>query len=194
MADIVGDFASPEMDVAARDLWCSRLGFTQGLLTLPKDKVVGGGMLPRAPPLIKLNDARDPGRMIKDWSFYKYRPYNSDLTCSLNKYGPDFRWPGMNNTPVYRHHLALVERKPPKHPLPEKYWSGMPKLEIGPGHDFIYEKEKALAQAEKERMAQFYANMRRTKTQIAAQRKRREHLEALAGVTASRATRSRPCE
>ena len=96
----VGAFSSSQADDTARDLWCTRLGFSQGRLTLPLAQSIGGGRLKSAPSLPKLGGPDDPGRMIKDWSFYKFRPYNSDLNCAMNKYGPDFRWPGMNNTPV----------------------------------------------------------------------------------------------
>lgn len=96
----LGEFASEETDPSARDLWAKRLGLIQGTLKLPKEKILGGGVLPHAPPLPKLGSPEDPGRIIKDWEYYKFRPYNADLTCAFNKYGPDFRWPGLNSTPV----------------------------------------------------------------------------------------------
>ena len=105
-ANQVGAVTGSHPSDAAKQLWCSHLGFAQGRL----DRSLGLGGQPQqsAPPLPKLGGPEDPGRMIKDWNFYKYRPHCS-TACSLNKFGPDFRWPGLNNTPEIRHHLARAK-------------------------------------------------------------------------------------
>lgn len=177
---VIGAFSSSTSDKSARDLWQKRLGLTQGRLTLPLAKSIGGGVLPLAPPLPKLGGSDDPGRMVKDWGYYKFRPYESDLKCSMNKYGPDFRWPGLNSTPEFRHHLALVPRPQPSKPLPETYWVGMPRLELGPGHDFIQGRIQQEQAVERARIAHFFETMRASKFQLTTQRMRRETLEAKA--------------
>ena len=60
----------------------------------------------------------------------------------------------------FRHHLALVPRPKPEHPLPEKYWTGMPRLELGPGHDFIHNRIQQELAVERGRVEQFFVNMR----------------------------------
>lgn len=159
---------------AARDMWASHLGFTQGRPDLSGG--IGGERLPTAPALPKLGGPEDPGRMIKDWQFYKYRPH-STMTCSLNRYGPDFRWPGLNNTPQIRHHLALVKRATPKLILPPTVWTDLPRIEPGPGQDYIikrFEKDKR-AQA---KLAGGFRNHRQNqKLQLATKQAHREELE-----------------
>ena len=158
----IGTFNNAPADDNARKLWAKRLGFEQARVSLPLEDSIGGKMLDTARSLPKLGGPEDPGRMLKNWDFYKFRPYNSDLKCGLNKFGPDFRWPGLNNTPAFRHHLALAPRKKPKHPLPEKYWSDMPRLEEGPGHDFVYKRLKADERVEEARMTAFFQQARRS--------------------------------
>ena len=126
---------------AAKQLWSHHLGFAQGRLDVSAG--IGGERLNSAPPLPKAGSPDDPGRMLKDWHFYKYRPHAS-MASSLNRYGPDFRWPGLNNTPEVRHHLALVKRPKPKHQLDPPYmWTDLPRLEAGPGHDYIAKRQVA---------------------------------------------------
>lgn len=56
--------------------------------------------------------------------------------------------------------MAVVKRPPPKNRLPDIYWSDMPKLDLGPGHDLVYNRERAAAKAERDRFSQFTANFR----------------------------------
>ena len=116
-------FARGPASDEAKDLWASHLGFSQG--RLERSAGLGGERLPTAPPLPKLGGPEDPGRMVKDWNFYKYRPH-ANMSSSLNRYGPDFRWPGLNNTPEIRHHLALVKRPKPTLPLNPHIWTDCP--------------------------------------------------------------------
>ena len=102
--------------------------------------------------------------MIKDWNFYKYRPHMSTAS-SLNRYGPDFRWPGLNNTPEVRHHLAIVKRPAPKLPLNPLIWTDLPRMEPGPGLDSIarrYEADLAHDVQRVERLHLHKATMRRS--------------------------------
>jgi hypothetical protein len=83
----IGAFSNAPPVEEARLLWESRLGSQQACVTLPLGESVGGHQLKPAPPLPRLGGPEDPGRMVKDWEFYKFRPYNADLRCGLNKYG-----------------------------------------------------------------------------------------------------------
>ena len=114
--------------------------------------------------------------MVKDWNFYKYRPH-SNMSCSLNRYGPDFRWPGLNNTPVIRHHLALVKRPKPKLPLPPTVWTDLPRIEPGPGQDYIikrFEADKAYDQA---KLEGFRRHRQAVKQQLVSRVAERERLQ-----------------
>lgn len=91
--------------------------------------------LPVAPDLPKLGGPDDPGRMVKDWAYYSYHP-RASLACPLNQFGTsnNGRWPGLNHTPVTRHHLVLRPGTVgAKRTLPDTVWTGHPRLEPGPG-------------------------------------------------------------
>lgn len=170
----LGSFSKGEKSDSARQLWSAHLGYSQGRLSVSAG--IGGERLHSAPSLPKLGGPEDPGRMLKDWHFYKYRPHVG-LSCSLNKYGPDFRWPGLNNTPEIRHHLAVVQRPKPKHELDNAVWTDLPRLEPGPGHDYIYVRN-AIARDEEERRVQGIHLHRKTmKVRLGETTSRRELLQ-----------------
>jgi hypothetical protein len=97
-----------------------------------------------APNLPKPGGPDDPGRAVKDWNYYSYHPRGT-LSCPQNQYGTAAggRWPGLNHTPVTRHHLVLrpgtvgASRK-----LPHTVWTGHPSLDAGPGEKPIAVKLK----------------------------------------------------
>ena len=174
----VGAFNKGSASDAAKQLWASHLGFSQGRLDMSAG--IGGERLNTAPPLPKQGGPDDPGRMLKDWSYYKYRP-NASMASSLNKYGPDYRWPGLNNAPEIRHHLVVVPRPRPKTTLDiSKVWTDLPRMEAGPGFDYIAAKEAASAAAEDIRR-QSHRHHRSTMKQTMQQTTlRREQLQARA--------------
>mmetsp|Transcript_57044 Transcript_57044/g.113329 ORF Transcript_57044/g.113329 Transcript_57044/m.113329 type:complete len:185 (-) Transcript_57044:255-809(-) len=164
---------------AAKQLWSHHLGFAQGRLDVSAG--IGGERLNSAPELPKLGGPDDPGRMLKDWHFYKYRPHHSSLSCSLNRYGPDFRWPGLNNTPAVRHHLALVKRPTPKSTLdPPFTWTGMPRLEPGPGVDYMAKRQQAERAVEEQCLAAFRSHRQSMQTHMLSMTAKREALQTAA--------------
>ena len=84
----------------------------------------------------------------------KYRPH-ANMASSLNRYGPDFRWPGLNNTPAIRHHLALVKRPKPDQPLNPLIWTDLPRMEPGPGMDYIAKRYQADIELDAQRLQGF---------------------------------------
>ena len=98
-----------------------------------------GQQLKPAPNLPKLGGPDDPGRLVKDWQYYCYHPAQS-LHSSLNQYGTSMnsRWPGLNHTPVTRHHLVLRPGSVgASRELSAKVWTGHPSMEAGPGEQPI---------------------------------------------------------
>ena len=98
-----------------------------------------GQRLQPAPNLPKLGGPDDPGRLVKDWQYYCYHPAQS-LHSSLNQYGTSMnsRWPGLNHTPVTRHHLVLRPGSVgASRELSAKVWTGHPSMEAGPGEQPI---------------------------------------------------------
>ena len=137
------EFTKGPTSDAAKQLWASHLGFSQGRLDASAG--IGGHRLTPVPPPPKQGGPDDPGNMLKDWNFYKYRP-NAPMASSLNKFGPDYRWPGLNSAPDNRHHLVVVPRSKPQTPMDcSKLWTDLPRMEAGPGYDFIARKEEVIA-------------------------------------------------
>ena len=134
------------------------------------------GEVVTAPPLPKLGGPEDPGRMVKDWNFYKYRPHHP-LSSSLNRYGPDFRWPGLNNTPEIRHHLAIIKRPAPKQKLNPLIWTDLPRMEPGPGHDHIAKRYEADLELDAQRVEGFRHHRLSVKEGLAVATARREALQ-----------------
>ena len=167
-------FANGPTSDDARDLWASHLGFAQG--RLDRSAGMGGERLPTAPPLPKLGGPEDPGRMVKDWNWYKYRP-NMNMSSSLNRYGPDFRWPGLNNTPEIRHHLALVKRPKPKLPLNPHIWTALPRLEPGPCQDSIAKRYEADLALDVQRIEGFRQHRASTRSALLSRTAQREMLQ-----------------
>ena len=164
---------------AAKALWSQHLGFAQGRLDVMKAGV-GGERLNSAPPLPKLGSPEDPGRMIKDWNFYKYRPHigqTPGLASSLNKWGPDYRWPGINNTPQIRHHLAIVTRPTPPEELDYRMWTDLPRLDAGPGHTYILKREADARALEALHAQSIQAHIKNVKVKMSQTMMRREELE-----------------
>ena len=161
----------------AKQLWSTHLGFSQGRLDMSAG--IGGGRLQSAPPLPKLGGPDDPGRMLKDWNFYKYRPHVG-LSCSLNKYGPDFRWPGINNTPALRHHLAVVQRPKPSVELDHRTWTDLPRLDPGPGHTYILKREADAKAVEERRIQNIHQHIKTMKHNLNETVSRREMLQSRA--------------
>ena len=170
----VGQFTKGATSDAAKDLWASHLGFAQG--RVDRTAGLGGDRLPTAPPLPKLGGPEDPGRMVKDWNFYKYRPHHP-LSSSLNRYGPDFRWPGLNNTPEIRHHLAIIKRPAPKQKLNPLIWTDLPRMEPGPGHDHIAKRYEADLELDAQRVEGFRHHRLSVKEGLAVATARREALQ-----------------
>ena len=56
--------------------------------------------------------------------------------------------------------LSQRPRPKPKHLLPESTWSEMPKLEPGPGHDFIHKRTLHDQAVELERIKHVFQDMR----------------------------------
>lgn len=176
----VGAFAKQQGGASdsAKELWSAHLGFSQGKLDV-MEAGLGGERLNSAPPLPRLGSPQDPGRMLKDWQFYKYRPHIG-LSCSLNKYGPDFRWPGINNTPQVRHHLAVVTRPKPPVELNHTQWSDLPRLDPGPGHTYILKREAEAAAIESTRLQGVHLHKKTMKVRMAETTARREMLQSRA--------------
>jgi hypothetical protein len=170
----VGAFTRGQTSDAAKDLWAQHLGFAQGQPA--RDAGLGGERLHTAPPLPRLGGPDDPGRMVKDWNFYKYRP-NLPMASSLNRYGPDFRWPGLNNTPEVRHHLAIIKRPKPKLPLNPLIWTDLPRMEPGPGQDHIAKRYEADLQLEVQRVEGFRHHRRSMKQHLSTMTANREALQ-----------------
>ena len=170
----LGPFARGANSDAAKDLWASHLGFKQG--TVSTSSGLGGERLPTAPALPKLGGPDDPGRMIKDWNFYKYRPH-ANMSSSLNRYGPDFRWPGLNNTPKVRHHLAIIKRKPPERELSATAWTDLPRIEPGPGIDYIMKRQDEYDRKQAEHLASFRFHRTYMKQHLADLTAKREALQ-----------------
>lgn len=173
----LGAFTNGSTSADAKQLWASHMGFSQGRLSSGVGN--GGGRLPVAPPLPVPNSRDDAGRLIKDWNFYKYRPC-SRLTCSLNKHGLDGRWPGLNNTPANRHHLAVVQRPKPNTELDTRAWAELPRLEAGPAHDFILLRYAADARVEEQRLRGVHLHRTNMKARLAETTAAREGLQARA--------------
>ena len=167
-------FARGPASDEAKDLWASHLGFSQG--RLERSAGLGGERLPTAPPLPKLGGPEDPGRMVKDWNFYKYRPH-ANMSSSLNRYGPDFRWPGLNNTPEIRHHLALVKRPKPTLPLNPHIWTDLPRMEPGPGLDYIAKRYEADLALDVQRIEGFRHHHAATRSLLLSRTAQREALQ-----------------
>lgn len=171
---MLGAFTRGATSDEAKDLWASRLGFSQG--RPDRSSGLGGERLPTAPPLPKLGGPDDPGRMIKDWNFYKYRPH-ANMSSSLNRFGPDFRWPGLNNTPEIRHHLAIVKRPTPTLPLNPQIWTDLPRMEPGPGQDRIARRYEADMAVEAQRFDSFRHHRDSMQARLRAQTAQREQLQ-----------------
>ena len=75
-------------------LWVTGFGHRSSRLDLPLGEMVDGPPLHRARPIPVQGGPEDPGRVKKDWNYYRFRPYDSSLTCVLNKTTHDARWPG----------------------------------------------------------------------------------------------------
>ena len=99
------------------------------------------------------------------------------MSSSLNRFGPDFRWPGLNNTPAIRHHLALVKRPAPKHTLGAHIWTDLPRMEPGPGIDYIYRRYEGDEGDAAARLEGFRAHRRSMKQQLANMTAKREALQ-----------------
>jgi hypothetical protein len=173
-AATLGAFTRGPTSEGARDLWASHLGFAQG--RPDRSAGLGGDRLPKAPPLPKLGGPEDPGRMVKDWNFFKYRPH-ANMASSLNRYGPDFRWPGLNNTPEIRHHLAIVKRPKPKLPLNNLIWTDLPRMEPGPGQDFIAKRYEADLALEVQRIEGFRHHREIMRRSLSSRTATREQLQ-----------------
>ena len=180
MVDEMGDlgaFTRGKTSDDAKDLWAQHLGFAQGRPA--RDAGLGGERLHTAPPLPKLGGPEDPGRMVKDWNFYKYRPH-ANMSSSLNRYGPDFRWPGLNNTPEIRHHLAIVKRPKPQRPLNPLIWTDLPRMEPGPGQDYIAKRYEADLALDVQRIEGFRHHRKTMKQQLSTMTANREALQLAA--------------
>ena len=99
------------------------------------------------------------------------------MSSSLNRYGPDFRWPGLNNTPAIRHHLAIVKRPAPKNPLNPLIWTDLPRMEPGPGQDYISKRYSGDAATEAQRLAGFRHHRTTMKQHLANMTAKREELQ-----------------
>ena len=106
----------------------------------------------------------------------KYRPH-ANMASSLNRYGPDFRWPGLNNTPQIRHHLAVVKRPKPKLPLNPLFWTDLPRMEPGPGLDYIAKRYEADLTAEAQHQMSFRHHRVAMKQHMSTMTAKREALQ-----------------
>ena len=174
MAHALGAFAKGSTSDAAKQLWSRHLGFAQGRLDISAG--IGGERLRTAPPLPMPGSGEDPGQLLKDWNYYKYRP-NSSMASSLNKFGPEFRWPGLNNAPQIRHHLTLVKRPQPKRNFDQRYFTDLPRMEAGPGMDYINKRLDAEAADAKRRTDAFIYHRSNMKASMAGTMERREQLQ-----------------
>ena len=102
------------------------------------------------------------------------------MRSSLNRFGPDFRWPGLNNTPQIRHHLAIVQRPKPKLPLNPLVWTDLPRMEPGPGCDFIAKRYEVDVGLEAQRIEGFRRHRANMKQHLATMTARREALQVRA--------------
>ena len=99
------------------------------------------------------------------------------MSSSLNRYGPDFRWPGLNNTPQIRHHLAIVKRPKPKLPLNPLFWTDLPRMEPGPGIDYIAKRYEIDSALDAQRAEGFRHHRVTMKTHLANMTAKREALQ-----------------
>ena len=106
----------------------------------------------------------------------KYRPH-ANMSSSLNRYGPDFRWPGLNNTPAIRHHLAIVKRPKPTMPLNPLLWTDLPRMEPGPGYDYIAKRYEADLELDAQRVEGFRHHRSTMKQHLSDMTARREALQ-----------------
>ena len=106
----------------------------------------------------------------------KYRPH-ANMSSSLNRYGPDFRWPGLNNTPEIRHHLAIVKRPKPTVPLNPLLWTDLPRMEPGPGIDYISRRYEADMIIEKARVEGFHHHRQSMRKSLQSRTTQREALQ-----------------
>jgi hypothetical protein len=109
----------------------------------------------------------------------KYRPH-ANMKSSLNRFGPDFRWPGLNNTPQIRHHLALVKRPKPQEELNPLVWTDLPRMEPGPGMDYIAKRFAADLELDAQRVEGFRHHRATMMQQTADKVARREALQTRA--------------
>jgi len=99
------------------------------------------------------------------------------MSSSLNRYGPDFRWPGLNNTPEIRHHLAIVKRPKPTVPLNPLLWTDLPRMEPGPGIDYISRRYEADMIIEKARVEGFHHHRQSMRKSLQSRTTQREALQ-----------------
>jgi len=144
----LGTFLGTEASDGAKAMWSAYrsqlhsrvIGDGPPSLGLMSTEGAGKGQrLQPAPNLPKLGGPDDPGRLVKDWLYYSYHPAQS-LASSLNQYGTSMnsRWPGLNHTPVTRHHLVLrTGSVGASRELSPKVWTGHPSMEAGPGEQPI---------------------------------------------------------
>ena len=186
----IGSFIGTQASDEAKAMWSAyrsqlhsrAMGDAPPSLGLPAAQGNITQRLNTAPSLPKLGGADDPGRMVKDWTYYSYHP-RASLACSLNQFGTNNngRWPGLNHTPVTRHHLVL---RPgtlnAKRELAHTVWTGHPALEAGPGEKPIMAKLK-LDEAEARRRVREVARHREMLQQkMKARTQARVALEMLA--------------
>jgi hypothetical protein len=174
MAELGAFTKGPSSD-AAKQLWAKHLGFVQGRLSVNAE-TLGGERLPSAPPLPKQGTPDDPGRLLKDWNYYKYQS-NGSMNCSMNKFCTDARWPGLNKTPEMRHHLAVIKRLEPRSMIDPGMFNDLPRLEPGPAYDFIERKQQAERAAEQYRTSGLQHHKRTVKERMLSTTARREALQ-----------------
>ena len=185
-AQLLGAFdgGSRQLDAGAKRFWEGSMGFEQSRMRCPLDGA------PHAPyrPLPKQGSADDPGRMIKDSTYFMYKPYESDLTCALNKFAPEvYRWPGQNRTPVPLRELARRPRAKPVHEIPATWWSGLPKIDPGPGVDMIHKRIVADEKVRQDQLRSRYDMNQRSRAALKQRTAERQVLEASAfGTTGAR--------
>ena len=95
----------------------------------------------------------------------------------MNKVCPDARWPGLNNTPEIRHHLAVIKRPEPRTIIDPGLFNDLPRLEPGPAFDMIQRKQQAEHDAEQHRANGLQYHKRIVKERLLSTTARRESLQ-----------------
>ena len=134
-----------------------------------------------APPLPKPGGPDDPGRMVKDWAWYSYHP-RASLKCSLNQFGTSMnnRWPGLNHTPLTRHHLILRPGSVGAvRELPQTVWTGHPSLEAGPGEKGVVRKLKRDEQERRRHILAVERHREVQRKQLVSRAESRSHLQMM---------------